>query len=80
MAWWRKLALVFVLGLGTLGLAACEQEGPAEQAGEKVDSAIERAGDAINPQGPAERAGEAVDDAAERAGEALENAGERPAQ
>jgi hypothetical protein len=80
MAWWRKLALVVVLGLGTLGLAACDNDGPAEQTGEKVDNAIERAGDAINPQGPAERAGEAVDDATERAGEALGNAGDRPAQ
>ena len=33
MASTRKLVLALLLGLGTLGLAACEDEGPAEQAG-----------------------------------------------
>ncbi|HZA29057.1 MAG TPA: hypothetical protein VE735_05610 [Gammaproteobacteria bacterium] len=30
----------------TLGLSACESEGPAERAGEKADEAMERAGEA----------------------------------
>ena len=48
----RKLALVCCLGLGTLGLAACEeQEGPAERAGESIDNAVERAGEAIENSG-----------------------------
>ena len=39
-------------------LTGCEQEGPAERAGEAVDEATENAGDAI------EDAGESVQDAA----------------
>ena len=34
---------------------ACDQEGPAEQAGEKVDEAVQGAGDAL------ERAGDKAD-------------------
>lgn len=56
----RKLALALVLGLGTVGLAACEDnEGPAERAGESIDNAAERAGEAI------EGAGERVQEEAE---------------
>lgn len=29
----------------SVGLVACEKEGPAERAGEKVDEAVEKAGD-----------------------------------
>lgn len=61
----RMPALALLLGLGTLGLVACDNEGPAERAGEKLDNAAERVGDAINPKGPAEKAGEAVDNAAD---------------
>jgi len=35
----RALLAALVLG-GTLGLAACEEQGPAEQAGEAVDEAV----------------------------------------
>lgn len=56
----------------TLGLSACEQEGPTERAGEKVDEAAERAKEPVDPQGPAERAGEKADEAMERAEEATE--------
>jgi hypothetical protein len=59
------------------GLSACEREGPAERAGERIDKATERAGEALEREGPAERAGEETDEAAERAGEALENAGDK---
>jgi hypothetical protein len=52
MPWTRKLALVLFLGLGTLGLAACEDnEGPAEEAGEAIDDAGERAGEALEGAG-----------------------------
>ena len=48
----RKLALTLCLGLGTLGLAACDEpDGPAERAGEAVDNAAERAGEAIENTG-----------------------------
>jgi hypothetical protein len=52
MAWTRKLALALFLGLGTFGLAACEDnEGPAEEAGEAIDNAGERAGEALESAG-----------------------------
>ncbi len=30
-----------------LALAGCDNEGPAEKAGEKIDNAVEQAGDAV---------------------------------
>ena len=59
----RALALTAVLGLGSLGLAACDDPGPAEEAaseaGAAVDDAVEATGEAI------EDAGEAVEEAAD---------------
>lgn len=41
-------ALLLAFGLSAFGmLAACEQEGPAEEAGEAIDETMEEAGDAI---------------------------------
>jgi hypothetical protein len=51
------LAGAVVLGAG------CRSEGPAEQAGEKVDQGIQNVKDAVNPPGPVEKAGRAVDKA-----------------
>jgi hypothetical protein len=52
MAWTRTFALALLLGFGTLGLAACEDnDGPAEEAGEAVDNAGERAGEALEDAG-----------------------------
>ncbi|MEX0738254.1 MAG: hypothetical protein WD071_02825 [Pseudohongiella sp.] len=42
----NKLYLLFIVAV--LGLAACEQQGPAEEAGENIDEAAEEAADAIN--------------------------------
>lgn len=52
-----------------LGLGACEDKGPAESAGQKIDQSVEKAKEAIDPQGPAERAGEKIDEAVEKAKE-----------
>lgn len=41
------IALALMLGTGAVSLTACEQDGPAENAGEQVDEAMEEAGDAI---------------------------------
>jgi hypothetical protein len=68
----KTLLTSLAIILLTLGLSACEPEGPAERAGEKVDAAAERAKEAVDPKGPAERAGEKADEAMERAGEATE--------
>lgn len=58
----RKFALALCLGLGTLGLAGCEEpEGPAERTGEAIDNSVERAGEAIQNSG--ERIQEEADDA-----------------
>lgn len=51
------LVLAAVLGISTIGLAACSSEGPAEKAGKKVDNAGDSAGDAMD------KAGDKADDA-----------------
>ena len=58
----RKSRLITMLILGAVlgtGLAACEQDGPAERAGEKVDEAARDVRDG------AERAGEKIENAAQ---------------
>lgn len=44
----RKLILMILLGLSTTMFAACEQEGPMERAGKKVDRAVDDTGNAID--------------------------------
>jgi hypothetical protein len=61
-----KLAAILmaaVLATAALGLTACEKKGPAEKAGDKIDKAVEKVGDAIDPKGPAEKAGRKIDKA-----------------
>lgn len=73
----RGLWLTVALVCGVL--AGCEQEGPAEKAGERVDEAVEQTKDAIDDagrQGPMERMGEKLDRGGEKAGEAVEDAGD----
>lgn len=60
----RKAMIGIALTLPLMGaLAACDDKGSAEKAGEKVDNAVENMKDAVNPKGPAEKAGEKIDDA-----------------
>ncbi len=60
----RKAMIGIALTLPLMGaLAACDDKGPAEKAGEKVDNAVENMKDAVNLKGPAEKAGEKIDDA-----------------
>ena len=62
-----------VLLFGTmLGLAACDQQGPMEKAGENVDEAV----DEMTGQGPMEEAGENVDEAWDEAKEAGRDVGD----
>lgn len=73
----RSLTSLSVMVL-VFGLGGCDpREGPAERAGERIDEAAERAGEALDPQGPAERAGEQIDQAMERTGEAIEDVGDK---
>jgi hypothetical protein len=45
-----------------LGLAACQQEGPAERAGRSLDKAGQSVRDTVDPpRGPVERLGRSVD-------------------
>ena len=60
--WLKKLALMLVIGMTAFGVVACNNdEGPAEEAGESVDDAMDNAGDSM------EDAGEDIQDAAEDA-------------
>jgi hypothetical protein len=52
-----------LVGLLSLGLAACHQEGPAEQAGKSLDKAGQKISDTLNPPGPAQNAGRKIDNA-----------------
>lgn len=55
-----KMTTVMLMFAGSLAvLAGCEQEGPAERAGENVDEGVERTGEGID------RAGENIQDAAD---------------
>ncbi len=61
----RKICILcLILALATV-LAACEKEGPMEQTGEKIDQAIEKTKEKIDPRGPAEKVGEKIDNTVE---------------
>lgn len=60
----KKILVVSLSLLISLGLAACERKGPAQKAGEKIDNAAQQVKDAVTPAGPAEKAGRKVDNAA----------------
>jgi hypothetical protein len=59
----KRVCWSAVVILAISPLAGCQQEGPAEQAGQKVDNVVRDVKDAVNPPGPMEKAGRAVDDA-----------------
>lgn len=62
----RKMLLGTFLVLPLMGaLAACDDKGPAEEAGEKIDDAAQSMKDAIDPPGAAEEMGRKIDDAVE---------------
>jgi hypothetical protein len=71
----KKLSLLSAGLLIAAGLFACEQKGPAEKAGEKIDQAVEKAQekieDATKPEGPMEQAGKKVDEVVEDTKEAI---------
>jgi len=67
---YKKFSMALCAGIMAIALGGCEQEGPAERAGEKVDEALEG-----GTKGPMEKAGEEMDKAGEKVGEAVEEAG-----
>ena len=42
-----KVSLIAMILIAGLGLAACEEQGPAEQLGESIDETVEDVGDGI---------------------------------
>ena len=61
-------AVALLLGAPMMGCSSHEHKGPAQKAGEKVDSAIETTGDA------AKKAGDKVGNAAKKTGNKIEDA------
>lgn len=56
------MRVLLMIPLLLLGLAACDNAGPAERAGRSLDRSGERVRDAVDPpSGPSERVGRAVD-------------------
>jgi hypothetical protein len=54
------MGAVMTAAIALFALSACEREGPAERAGERVDRGVEKAGDSL------ERAGDRVEDRVDR--------------
>lgn len=61
MSMMRKLSLALLIALLLGGVAACEDQGAVEEAGENIDNAAEEAGESV------EEMGEDIEDAAEDA-------------
>lgn len=57
-------AVLFALSIGTL--VGCEEQGPAEEAGEEIDEAVEEAGDEMEEA--ADEVDEEVDEATDGGG------------
>ncbi|WP_394425618.1 hypothetical protein [Vreelandella stevensii] len=55
----KKLATALFIALMVGGLVACDNQGPAEEAGESIDDSIESAGESL------EEMGESIEESAE---------------
>ncbi|MFO8084932.1 MAG: hypothetical protein R6U27_11505 [Desulfobacterales bacterium] len=66
------ISFMAFLGIGALG---CEQEGPAEKAGEKIDESVEQAGEKMEEA--QEEAGEKMEEAEEETEELMEEGEEK---
>ena len=81
---WHASYDVLALLTSLLILNGCDSKGPAEQAGEQVDQAVQEMkeetralnGDTSASPGPATEAGRTLDEAREQAGEKIEQLGE----
>ncbi len=60
----NKIIYSAFLIVASLMLAGCEQQGPAEQAGEKIDRGMENSKDAVSDA--VENAGDKIEDATDR--------------
>jgi len=57
------LLMVFAVGITGVAVTGCNDDGPAESAGESIDNAVEETKEAFDNDGPAENAGEEIDEA-----------------
>ena len=64
----ERLRVVLSLALGSVLLAGCEQKGPMEKAGQKIDKAVEDTGKEVQKAG--EKAADKLDEAAKKVREA----------
>ena len=71
MSMLKKLSILSVSLLIVAGLSACEKKGAAEKAGEKIDNAVDKVQDAVNPKGPMEKAGEKIDETVDKTKDAV---------
>jgi len=71
----QAVSAFLIMSACFFALSGCQrQEGPLEEAGRKVDQAVENFG---QPKaGPAEQVGQAVDNAVETTGQKIEQAGD----
>ena len=67
----KKLSILSVSLLIAAGLFACEKKGTSEKAGEKIDKAVDKVQDVVNPKGPMEKAGEKIDETVDKTKEAV---------
>ncbi|MDL5045280.1 hypothetical protein QQ054_04400 [Oscillatoria amoena NRMC-F 0135] len=63
-----KMFAMLALGLGTMAVVGCDDDGPAERTGERLDNAAERAGEKV------EDAGERIQEGARDTKRAVEDA------
>jgi len=73
---WHASTGILALLASLLILNGCERQGPAEEAGARVDEAVQDMRDAVSEPGPAQEAGQAIDEAREDLGEKVEQVGE----
>ena len=66
----HRMLIAGIFAAGAL-LAACESEGPAEKAGERIDEAVESTGEKL------EEAGDTAREKVEEATDAIEEAADR---
>jgi len=66
----KKLLTISILILSILAFTACESKGPAEQAGEKIDEAVQKTTD------KAKEVTEAAEDKAEEVGKEVKKSTE----
>ncbi|MBP7339440.1 hypothetical protein [Niveispirillum sp.] len=71
----RNTTLAALLLAAPLALTACDKQGPAERAGEKIDDAAEKAGEKLD--NARDKAGETVDELRAKADAAMEKADDK---